>query len=232
MATGPRFYMPFAYWPTPAGVPIPGALLNFYLTGSADRTPTYSNSTLTVPNANPVEANDAGVFPNIFLDPTVTYKVVLTGPDDGITDPIEYWTADPVLEAWNLAGAIYFDQPFQFLGSVGPLPSEVMGMYVAARPQRIFADFDGTSQGFAKAVGACLTPPSDADYSVFVFLNNNTVDAVGFMTVTKTTGAFVFSTVAGLAIDLDAGEFITFVAPPTSDSTLADLAWTITGINL
>lgn len=232
MATGPRYYTPKAYALGSTGLTVPGGLLNFYLTGSSTRTPTFSNETLTVANANPVEADAAGVFPDIFLNPAISYKVVYTGPDDGITPPHEYWTADPVDEAWAVAEVIFFDQPMQFLGNAPPAASEIMAMYVAVRAQRIFGDFDGNSLGYAKAFGVVVTPPADGAQVVHVYLNGVSGTAVGTMTIAQTTGAFTFATTAGAAIDLDAGDYIAFVAPVTPDSVMADLSWTITGINL
>lgn len=88
---GNRFVLPYQTVIDAAGVPIPGALLNFYLTGTSTRHDTYSNAGLTIANANPVVANGAGMFGNIFLDPSVVYKVVLTDADGD-----EIWTADPV----------------------------------------------------------------------------------------------------------------------------------------
>ena len=57
------------------------------------------DSGLTTPNGNPVVANSAGRFSNIFLDPTITYKVVL---EDQFGN--EIWTADPVVGAGSAAG--------------------------------------------------------------------------------------------------------------------------------
>lgn len=229
MASGPRYYTPKAYAFGSVGEIVPGALLNFYLSGSDTRVATFSNQALTVANTNPVVANGAGVFPDIFLDPTKSYKVVYTGPDDTITPPVEYWTADPVTEAWAVDESTFFDQPFQFLGGVPPGISETMGMYVAARPQRIFADFNGNSLGFEAAVGAALVAPTLGNYVITV--KQNDVTTVGTITITQTTGAFTFATTSGLPIDLDAGEFLVFIGQVTPDSTLADLAWTITGLN-
>lgn len=228
MATGPRFYMPKATALDAIGVTVPGALLNFYLTGSSTRTPTFANETLLVANTNPVEANAAGVFPDIFLNPNIVYKVVFTGPDDGIISPVEFWTADPVEEAWNLAETVFFDLPFEFLGDP-PTANEIMGIYVAARPQRIFGDFNGIPEGFARAMGACITPPADGNVVVQVLQNNAT--PVGTMTIIVTTGAFLFETSAGAPIDLDTGEYLVFKAPASPDSAFAGAGWTITGVN-
>lgn len=71
-------------------MPIPGALLFFYV--SATNTPqnTYSDVGLTTPNKNPVPADAAGTFPNIFML-GAAYKVVLTDASGN-----QIWTADPV----------------------------------------------------------------------------------------------------------------------------------------
>lgn len=229
MATGPRFYAPLFQALDALGVAIPGAELNFYLTTSSTRAATFSNETLTVANTNPVIADASGTFGPIFLNPLISYKVVLTYPDDGVVDPVEIWTADPVIEAWAADEQVFWDQPFQFLGGEPPGALEKMGMYTAARPQRIFGDFNGNSEGFAAAVGNCITAPTDND--VVVTIKQNNVTTVGTMTIAKTTGAFTFATTAGAAIDLDEGEFLIFIAPASPDSTFADAAWTITGIN-
>lgn len=86
---GPRFVLPYQTVIDPTGVPIPGALLNFYASGTNTRLTTYSDPLLTVPNANPLAANAAGVFPNIFLNGN--YKIILT---DSLANQI--WMADPV----------------------------------------------------------------------------------------------------------------------------------------
>lgn len=90
MATGARFVLPYQTVIDGTGVPIPGALLTFYISGTTTPLATYSDAALSVPNKNPVPADAAGMFPNIFLLP-VPYRVVLT---DAIGD--EIWTADPV----------------------------------------------------------------------------------------------------------------------------------------
>jgi len=54
-----------------------GATLTFSLTGTSTPTNAYSDSALTTPVANPLSANAAGVWIPIFLDPTVSYRVVL-----------------------------------------------------------------------------------------------------------------------------------------------------------
>ncbi|KKN77948.1 hypothetical protein LCGC14_0355130 [marine sediment metagenome] len=67
-----------------------GGLLNFYVTGTTTRLDTYSDNALSSANANPVVADSAGRFGEIFLKPQ-DYKVVLTD-----SDASTIFTADPV----------------------------------------------------------------------------------------------------------------------------------------
>lgn len=208
------------------GVPVPGAEANFYLTGSNTRAPTYSNIGLTIANANPVIADDAGRWPDIFLDSSLTYKVVVTTSSDP-GPPVEIGTYDPVVEAWFSANATYFDQPFEFLGGTPPTASEVMGLFVATRALKIYGNFDGTGAGFAKARGKALTPPSSGAFVITV--NKNTAP-VGTITIAQTTGVFTFATTSGAEIDLAAGDYLEFIAQAGLDASLANLSWTITGV--
>ena len=73
------------------GDPISGAKLNFYQTGTSTPKDTYSDSAKTTPNANPVVADSAGRFGEIFMDTDVAYKVVFTDASD-----VEIKTRDPV----------------------------------------------------------------------------------------------------------------------------------------
>jgi hypothetical protein len=58
------------------GSPYSGALLYAYAAGTTTPQNTYSDSTLTTPNANPVVADSNGRFGAIYVDPTVAYKFV------------------------------------------------------------------------------------------------------------------------------------------------------------
>jgi hypothetical protein len=59
------------------GDPMPGATMQFYVTGTTTPTPVYSSATLGTALANPVVADSGGLFPPMWLDPTVTYRVQL-----------------------------------------------------------------------------------------------------------------------------------------------------------
>jgi hypothetical protein len=56
---------------------LPGATLSFFLTATSTATNAYADKDLTTPLANPLSANSGGVFPPVFLDPSVVYRIVL-----------------------------------------------------------------------------------------------------------------------------------------------------------
>jgi hypothetical protein len=86
-----RFTMPRADSFDTSGNPRAGARLYFYATGTTTPLDTYTSSAMSVANANPVVADGAGVFPEIFLA-DASYKVVLKTSAD-----VTVWTADPVV---------------------------------------------------------------------------------------------------------------------------------------
>ena len=82
------------------GDPLSGGKLNFYSTGTSTPKDTFSDDALTTANANPVVADSAGRFADIFLE-SGTYKVVLTDSLD-----VVIWTADPVTGSLGSSGAV------------------------------------------------------------------------------------------------------------------------------
>lgn len=103
-----RYHSPNEQSANAAGVPYAGGLLYFYTTGTSTPANTYSDSTLLVPNANPVVLDSAGRAGNIFLDPAVTYKVV---HKDASGNSI--WSADPVTSGAAVAATftVYAGNP-------------------------------------------------------------------------------------------------------------------------
>lgn len=97
----PRFALPFAQPVNANGVPLAGAKLYFYASGTSTPLDTYSDSGRTTPNANPVVADSAGRFPPIFLS-SAAYKVVLKTAA-GVT----IRTDDPVSYTDNLSDMIF-----------------------------------------------------------------------------------------------------------------------------
>lgn len=81
------------------GTPLPGALLYFFQTGTSTPQATYQDVDLTTPHANPVEADAAGVFPAIYLDPGLPdYRVRLSTAAD-----VQIWQLDDIPSNQNVA---------------------------------------------------------------------------------------------------------------------------------
>ena len=69
------YYSPFIPAFDSNGLPIAGAQLRFRLTGTTTATPIYTTSALTTQHTNPVVADAAGRFADIYLNDTITYRV-------------------------------------------------------------------------------------------------------------------------------------------------------------
>lgn len=91
MSNGLRFVLPFQTPISPSSTVYPGCQLFFYLTGTDTAAPTYSDAALTAENPQPVVADAGGTFGNIFIDTSITYKVVLEDENG-----VQIWTADPL----------------------------------------------------------------------------------------------------------------------------------------
>jgi microcystin-dependent protein len=88
---GNRFVLPLQQIVDPQGIPYVGAKATFYATGTSTLQSTYADVGLTVPNANPVETNSAGFWPNIFMVAAPAYRVRVEDPAGGIIfdcDPV------------------------------------------------------------------------------------------------------------------------------------------------
>lgn len=85
-----RFNIPLHQVFDSNGDPLSGAKLEFFVSGTSTPLDTYSDNALSSANANPVVADSAGRFGDIFLQ-SADYKVVLKTSAD-----VTVWTADPV----------------------------------------------------------------------------------------------------------------------------------------
>lgn len=85
------FYLPFRPALDANALAVPGAKLFFYQPGTTTKRPVYTSAALTTELPNPVEANAAGVWPAIYLDDALTYRVVLKDAnDDDLNDVDPY----------------------------------------------------------------------------------------------------------------------------------------------
>lgn len=88
------FYLPFRPAIDANGLTVSGAQLFFYLTGTTTPQTVYADAALTTPLTNPVTANAAGVWPSIYLDDTIVYRVVLKDGNNVTLDDQDPYLAD------------------------------------------------------------------------------------------------------------------------------------------
>lgn len=71
--------LPLAVPLSSAGLLLPGAKLSFFVTATSTPQPVYRDIGLITAHTQPVEANGAGVFDPIYLDPSLpNYRILLT----------------------------------------------------------------------------------------------------------------------------------------------------------
>ena len=71
------------------GDPVSGGKAYFYLTGTTTPATVYTDALLSTPAANPVVANSAGRFAPIYLDRSVTYKLIVKDASDVTVQTID-----------------------------------------------------------------------------------------------------------------------------------------------
>lgn len=136
-AIGTRYYTPNPFEFDANGVPLAGALLFFYTTGTSSPLNTYQDVALTTANTNPVVADANGRFGSIFLVPSTAYKVILQN-----SAGVQIWTEDPVGPAsggvpTNAVGII--GEIRDFAGPASSLPAQWYLCYGQAVSRTTFA---------------------------------------------------------------------------------------------
>jgi len=139
-----------------ANQPIPGAFLTFYTTGTSTLQPIWSEFTLTIALANPVQADGNGVFPAIWLDDALpAYKVVLQYPDannptlPGAIVSGPNGTVDPYNATISAAGLAALLNPLtQTEIMAGITLPMINSAYVPGDVRRYGADVTGVADSF------------------------------------------------------------------------------------
>jgi len=91
--SGLSFYTPVFQPLDVNGLPLPGAVLKFFVSGTTTPAPVYNDAALTSPIGTSVTADSAGMFVAIYLDPSVIYKVALYDVN-AVLQP--HWPVDPL----------------------------------------------------------------------------------------------------------------------------------------
>jgi len=205
-----------------------GGNLFFYVTGTSTPTDTYSDSTLTTPNANPVPLDSAGrPATEIFLDPAVTYKVVLEDEDANII-----WTRDPVVDPAANATSTFTVYPGNPNGNVAGYQGNPGGtgasviwdtinniLYVNTTSgdaaTAVWTAVAATLSG-AVVINGVITPTSLA-------ANQNDYQPTGFSGAARIRqNSSVDVTITGLDLDQVNGRFLTYTNISDFDHTFTD----------
>ena len=115
---------------------------DFYESGTAVRLSTYSDAALTVPNPNPIEADKAGRFSQIFLDSTKQYRVVYSERATKNSPAVAVWTKDEVVSGLDVTSGILS------VASIAGLPTVVIGNRMSVR-----AYYSGDDVGSSERIG-------------------------------------------------------------------------------
>jgi hypothetical protein len=84
-----ELFLPYRIAAKPTNVGAPGAKMYVYAPGTTTKRAVYSTSSLTTQLSNPVIADGAGKFPNIYLDNALTYKLVITDKSGATLDTFD-----------------------------------------------------------------------------------------------------------------------------------------------
>jgi hypothetical protein len=109
--TSPR-YQPLSL----AGARMPGAYLLFFITQTDTPTPVYSNYDLTTELGPEVTADSDGIFPVMYMDPEITYRVQLFAADDTLQYDVDPYTPPrdypPRTVVWFLGTSVQRDAAY------------------------------------------------------------------------------------------------------------------------
>jgi hypothetical protein len=125
--------------------------------------------------------------------------------------------SDVGAEGGGDTGSVTFPYDFGFVKAATPTSSEVIGKVVIRRDVTLPADFAG-------AFGHVDTNPT-AQFDIDVTKNGSSIGTISI----STGGTFTFTTSGGTAKSIAAGSVIRFVAPASTDATVAGIAATLVG---
>ena len=152
--TGSRLVLPSQQPIQFNGLPYAGGTLGFYLSGTSTPANTYQDDALVTPNLNPLPLDSAGNCGNVFLDPNIVYKVVLTDSSGN-----QVWTYDPVYPfPPTTVSSVPSGTIFPFAGVAAPAGFLLCyGQTVPVATYPLLYDAIGTVWG--PAVGGTFTLP-------------------------------------------------------------------------
>lgn len=186
------------------GAIVGGAKLYTRLSGTSTPTATYSDSALSTAHANPIVANSAGVFPAIYVDPDINYRLILTDGTDSGNDPDqETDLLQGPIDNYRATQDLAYDYTIGASGSVGSSQS-YPGPF-AVRQHTFPDDFSGSRARLDTA------PTAET-----VFAINVDGSSVGTITFATSSQTGVFASTGG-TVTVNDGQYVDVVAPATTN---------------
>jgi len=201
-----------------------GGQLFTYAAGTTTKTDTYTDSTGSTPQTNPIILNargepqdTSGASVGIWLAENTPYKFVLAPATD--TDP----PTNPIWTLDNIVDEVFYDSDFEFIGGP-PTGGQLLRAEIMIRTVTYPGNFVWPS-GVLAAVGAVegINPAA-----TFVVVWNKNGVQVGTMTI-STGGSFSFVTAGGNPVIFNQSDVMSWVGPATPDTSISTFLWTISG---
>jgi hypothetical protein len=233
------YFLPFRPAFDSAGITVPGSQHWFTLAGTNTPSAPFADTTLATPLENPVISNGIGYLPPVYLNPAISYRVRIYGPDAevGVDTPLEEY--DPYVPALantdilsDLGASTGADLVEWIASSAGARPRSVTDKL---RDIQSIFDFTGAvgngtnddSVGLQSALdegGLIILPSPPVRYNfetpVTVSVDGTQILCLGNPELYIDTGASHFSTVS-------ASHFTFSGARLTGDPTLSAAAFLI-----
>jgi hypothetical protein len=233
-----------------SGLPLPGAQLQFYLTGTTTPASVYTSASLGTALANPVVADSGGLFAPIYVDPTVTYRAQLLNAAGTLIRDIDPVAAPPTIGAGAVtasmlaAGAALSNLGFTPLNKAGDTATNLV-ISSTGTPSIYSAGYLGLpvneqDASYTFVVGdtgrmvrcnnagasTYTVPPNTFPLGATIVVRNAVVSA-GVLTIARGSGVTLYGAGGSTSKDwaLAAGGLATLITETTN-------TWVITGTGL
>ncbi len=170
-----------------------GAKANFFITGTTTRQNTFTDKALTIAHDNPVVADAFGVFPPIYLNDTLNYKVDIT---DSLNNSLTGYPVDDLASSATLVADLASNANALGLSLVGI--EDAAGNFIATNAEaalaEVYTDFASTANalgaslfGIEDAAGIIIATTVEAALAEIVQTSLNTVTKFKTSTTSKAT---------------------------------------------
>lgn len=139
------------------GALLSGAKAKFFISGTTTLQNTFTDETLATPHANPVVADGNGVFPAIYLDDTLNYKVDIT---DSLDVSLPGYPINNLATAFSLVADLASNANALGASLIGI--EDAAGNFTATEVEAALAEIFSDLASTANSLGASLVGVEDS----------------------------------------------------------------------